>query len=159
MPRNKKQRTNENAFRAAVSATPEVANCFQAGLQALGKYSQKVAPANLSKCEGSLDIDACTRVLYPTQNRWDYAVSYDSKVYFVEVHSAETGEVSTVLRKLQWLKDWLNRKAPEINKLKADAPYYWIQSGRFSILKNSAQTKQIAQSGIRPIPKIYLPFK
>lgn len=140
-----------------MSDTPEVASCYQAGLKALGKYSQKVAPANLSKCEGSLDIDACTLAIYPTQNRWDYALSYDSKVYFVEVHSAETGEVSTVLRKLQWLKDWLSQKAPEINKLKADAPYFWIQSGRFSILKNSAQAKQIAQSGIRPIPKLSLP--
>lgn len=157
MPKNKKPTSNENAFRRAVSDTPEVANCYQAGLKALGKYSQKVVPANLSKCEGSLGIDACTLTIYPTQNRWDYALSYDSKVYFVEVHSAETGEVSTVLRKLQWLKDWLSQKAPEINKLKADAPYFWIQSGRFSILKNSAQAKQIAQSGIRPIPKLSLP--
>jgi hypothetical protein len=157
MPKNKKRTPNDNTFQTAVLATPEVANCFQAGLQALGKYSQKVIPANVSKCEGSVDIDACTRAIYPTENRWDYALSYDSKVYFVEVHSAETGEVSTVLRKLQWLKDWLNRKAPEINKLKADAPYFWIQSGRFSILKNSSQAKQIAQSGIRPIPRLNLP--
>lgn len=158
MPKSKTRTPNENTFRTAVAATPEVANCFQSGLQALGKYSQKIAPANLSKCEGSVDIDACTTAIYPTQNRWDYALSYDSKVYFVEVHSAETGEVSTVLRKLQWLKDWLNQKAPEINKLKADAPYFWIKSGRFSILKNSSQAKQIAKSGIRPIPKLTLPL-
>lgn len=157
MPKSKKRTPIENVFREAVSATPEVENCYQAGLQALGKYRQKIVPANVSKCEGSVDIDACTTTIYPTQNRWDYAICYDSKVYFVEVHSAETGEVSTVLRKLQWLKDWLNRKAPEINKLKADAPYFWIQSGRFSILKNSSQAKKIAKSGIRPIPKLVLP--
>ena len=158
MPKSKTRTPKENPFQLAVAATPEVANCFQSGLRALGKYSQKVAPADLSKCEGSLDIDACTASIYPTQNRWDYAISYNSKVYFVEVHSAETGEVSTVLRKLQWLKDWLNRKAPEIDKLKADVPYFWIQSGRFSILKNSSQAKQIAQYGIRPIPKLSLPL-
>jgi hypothetical protein len=157
MQKNKKRTPNENAFRAAVLATPEVENCFQAGLQALGKYSQKITPANLSKCEGSLDIDACTLTLYPNQSRWDYALAYDSKVYFVEVHPAETGEVSTILRKLQWLKEWLSQKAPEINQLRADAPYFWIQSGRFSILKNSPQAKQIAQYGIRPIPKLNLP--
>ena len=139
-------------------ATPEVEGCYQAGLKALKKdHRLKIAPANPSKCEGSLNIDDCTLARYPDENRWDYAVAYDSKVYFVEVHAAETGEVSAVLRKLQWLKDWLRLKAPEINKIKADAPYFWIQSGRFSILKHSAQAKQIAQSGIRPIPKLSLP--
>lgn len=105
MPRNKKRTPKENGFQAAVLATPEVEGCYQAGLKALKKdHRLKIAPANPSKCEGSLDIDACTLARYPDENRWDYAVAYDSKVYFVEVHPAETGEVSTILRKLQWLK-------------------------------------------------------
>ncbi len=134
-------------------------NCYQSGLQALGKYSQKIVVVDTSKCEGSIDIDACTTAIYPNANRWDYALAYDSKVYFVEVHSAETSEVSVVLRKLQWLKDWLNEKAPKVRELKAEQPYYWIQSGKFSILKNSPQAKTIAQSGLRPIPKLILPIK
>ena len=111
-------------------------------------YSATVTRKDKSRSKGgSFFGNICAR----------FQVAYDSKVYFVEVHAAETGEVSAVLRKLQWLKDWLSQKAPEINQLRADAPYFWIQSGRFSILKNSPQAKQIAQFGIRTIPKLNLP--
>ena len=157
MSKTKKPAQKKNPFQLAVENTPDVANCFQPGLRALGEYSQKIVPAETSKCGGSVDLDACTRTIYPNQNRWDYAISYASKVYFVEVHSAESGEVSTVLRKLKWLKDWLNEKAPEIKKLKAGQAYFWVQSGRFNILPNSSQARQIAQTGLRPIPKLNLP--
>ncbi len=156
MPKNRKQPQNANPFKKAVEATPEVSNCYQSGLQALGKYSQKIELSDTSKCQGSVDIDLCTTALYPNQNRWDYALAYDGKVYFVEVHSAETIEVSTVLRKLRWLKDWLQEKSPEIKKMKAEQPYYWVQSGKFNILKNSPQARAVAQVGLRPIPKLSL---
>jgi len=77
--------------------------------------------------------------------------AYNQKVYFVEVHSAITSEVSTVFRKLQWLKDWLNSHAPEINKMKAQQPYYWIMSNNNKILKGSSQARQISQAGLKPI--------
>ena len=115
----KKNKTKANSFKKAVDNTPEIAKCYQSGLQALGSYSKKIELKDTSLCSGSIDIDACTRTHYPEDNRWDYALCYNSKVYFVEVHSANTGEVSTVFKKLTWLKDWLNHKAPEINKLKA----------------------------------------
>lgn len=158
MQKNKKQTPGKNTFKTAVWSTPEAQNCFQSGLQALGKYSLKIIPEDSSKCAGSLDIDACTQSLYPDENRWDYALSYDSKVYFVEVHPAETGEISTVLRKLQWLKDWLSHKAPEIYKLKANAPYFWIQSGRCNITMTSVQGKKLAKLGIRIVPRLNLPL-
>jgi len=78
MPKSKGRRPAENAFRAAVAARPEVAACYQTGLKALGSHSQKIIPADRSKCEGSLDLDACTLALYPDQSRWDYALAYDS---------------------------------------------------------------------------------
>jgi hypothetical protein len=156
MPKSRKQQQNANLFRRAIEATPEITNCYQSGLRALGEYSQKVLPNDTSKCDGSVDIDACTASIYPNENRWDYVLSYKSKAYFIEVHSAESSEVSVVLRKLKWLKIWLNEKAPEIRKLKAEQPYYWIQSGRFNILKGSRQAKSIAQAGLRPIPKLNL---
>ena len=158
MPKSRKSQQNEDIFKTAVNATPEVMDCFQVGLRALGKYSVKIEPADPSKCGGSIDIDACTVAIYPNDNRWDYALSYDSKVYFIEVHSAETSEVNIVLRKLQWLKDWLNQKAPEIKKQIAEQPYFWIQSGKFNIPKTSPQAKRVALVGLRPISKLRLPF-
>jgi len=156
MPKINRQSQKTNPFKKAVEATPDIANCYQPGLQALGKYSQKINLQSSSNCSGSVDIDACTTLLYPNDNRWDYVFAYKSKVYFIEVHSANTSEVNTVLRKLQWLKDWLTMHAPEIKKLNASQPYYWIQSGKFDILPSSPQGRLIALKGLRPIPKLNL---
>ena len=152
----KKNKTKANSFKKAVENTPDIAKCYQSGLQALGSYSKKIELKDTSLCSGSIDIDACTRTHYPEDNRWDYALCYNSKVYFVEVHSANTGEVSTVFKKLIWLKDWLNHKAPEINKLKAPEPFYWVQSGKYKIEVRSSQARRIATMGLKPIPKLVL---
>lgn len=147
-----------NKFKEAVIATPEACDCYQQGLQALGNYSKKVELSNARKVEGSVDIDACVSKKYPSANRWDYALGYDAEAYFVEVHSAQTNEVSTVLKKLQWLKDWLNDTATELNQIKVKnrTPYYWVQSGKFDILKTSPQYRQLINAGLMPIPKLKL---
>jgi hypothetical protein len=137
-------------FKQAVEATPDVANGYQIGLVALGQYSNKINTVNTRFLNGSVDIDACTTRKYPNANRWDYALAYSQKVYFIEVHSANTNQVSTVLRKLQWLKDWLISNAPEINKLKAQQPYYWIMSNNNHI-RGSSKARQISQAGLKPL--------
>jgi hypothetical protein len=144
------------SFKQAVEATQEIADGYRTGLSALGQYSNKIIVANTRLLNGSVDIDACTVVKYPNENRWDYALAYRQEVYFVEVHSANTSQVSTVLRKLQWLKDWLNSAAPEINKLKAQHPYYWIMSNKYNILNVTSQARRIAQKGLKPIPCLNL---
>ncbi len=151
-----KQKTKK--FEKAVLATPEVSDCYQQGLKALGNYSRKVELSDVRKAEGSVDIDTCISALYPHANRWDYSLGYDNEAYFVEVHAAKTIEVSTVLNKLQWLKDWLNDKAPELNNMKAKkrTPFYWIQSGKFDILKTSPQYRRLVNEGLVPIPKLKL---
>ncbi|MDR0866547.1 MAG: hypothetical protein LBO74_16685 [Candidatus Symbiothrix sp.] len=143
-------------FKEAVETTLEVATGFQTGLTALGGYKTKISVSNTRLLEGSVDIDLCTTALYPNDNRWDYALAYDKQVYFVEVHTANTSEVSVVLKKLQWLKDWLSNQAPNINKLKAQAPYYWIQSNGFAIPKTSRQYRQISQAQLKPIKRLSL---
>ena len=146
------------AFKIAVEQTLDISNCFQPGLQALGSHSSKIALGTTSKCEGSVDIDACVIQKYPTSNRWDYVFSYDGEAFFVEVHSANTGEVSIVLKKLRWLKDWLHMHSPKINALKATSktPFYWLQSGNFNIPKSAPQFRLAAQAGIKPISKLNL---
>lgn len=143
----------KNKFKEAVKATPDVAEGYESGISALGLYSKKIVVRNTKLLQGSIDIDTLTVKKYPTSNRWDYAFAYDGEVLFVEVHSANSSEVKTVLRKFEWLKNWLNTKAPEINKLKrkTGAPYYWIQSKSFSIPKTSRQYRQIRLAGLIPI--------
>jgi hypothetical protein len=114
-------------FKQAVEDTPEIKDCYQNGLKALGKYSNKIELSDTTKCEGSVEIDECVKYIYPQENRWDYTFSYRGEVYFIEVHSADTSEVKVVLKKLQWLKDWLNSKAPELDKIKAKSKAFRTQ--------------------------------
>ncbi|MBI4648141.1 MAG: hypothetical protein HY738_16535 [Bacteroidia bacterium] len=154
---------NKNAkhtisFRQAVEATPDIETGYKTGLTALGAYSNRVIVFDKTKLQGSVDIDRCTTTKYPDANRWDYAFAYKSEVFFVEVHSANTNEVKTVLKKLQWLKDWLHSQAPEINKLKAKSrnPFVWVQSKNFQIPKNTPQYFAAVNSGLIPIRKLEL---
>ena len=91
-------------FKEAVEATPDVALGYQEGINAFGKYADKIIVPDPDKIDGSLDIDEATLKLYPDDNRWDYALCYDSEVFYIEVHSAITSEVSRMVKKLQWLK-------------------------------------------------------
>jgi hypothetical protein len=147
---------NIMTFREAVELTPDITNGYQVGLQAFGQCHNKIHVSDTRLIDGSVDIDACTEKKYPDENRWDYVLSYNRKVYFVEVHPACTSEVNVVLKKLQWLKDWLNRQAPNINKQKAPQPYYWVQSGKNAILKTSSQYRRISQSNLKPISLLRL---
>jgi hypothetical protein len=147
-----KPKKRSKTFKSAVEATPEVANCFQNGLAGLGKHSTKIRLKDTQKCDGSLDIDTCTTAKYPNENRWDYAFSYKSLVYFIEVHTANTSEVTTLLKKKRWLVDWLHRKAPEIKALPSGNPsIIWIQSNNNKILPNSSQARSLAKEKIKPV--------
>ena len=157
MKKNKKASLSIT-FRNAVLATPDIATCYKPGLTALGAYSNRVCVADTTKLHGSVDIDSCTTAKYPQANRWDYTFAYKEEVFFLEVHSANSSEVKTVLKKFQWLKDWLHRDAPEISKLKAKSknPVIWIQSKNFQIPKNTPQYLAAIQAGLLPKKKIEL---
>ncbi len=151
----------ENRFKIAIQATPLLKDAYKEGLQALGNYSNKVTPSDTKKCEGSVDIDFTVKnvevnseKIYAQACRWDYAIGYDGKIYFIEVHSAETSQVTQVLKKHTWLKDFLVAQAPELNK--GDKHFYWIASGRDRIMKNSAYKRRIAQQGITLVGQLNL---
>ena len=71
---------------------------------------------------------------------------------WVEVHSATTKEVSAVLRKLRWLRDWLNGNAEGLKRMTyaggKDVRLVWIASSGVKILRNSSQARRLSQSGI-----------
>lgn len=146
------------SFQTAVENTHEITACLKPGLRALGNDSKRIVVSNTSSCEGSVNLDTCLATRYPQSNRWDYCFAYDGEVFFVEVHSAITSEVATVIKKLEWLKQWLINSAPELNRLKAQSrtPYYWIQSSGFSILPQSKQFRAAVQAGIKPIARLEL---
>jgi len=154
---NKKKR--RQTFKEAVEATPDVNKCYREGKQAiLNSERNKVELADTKRCGGSLFIDQCllNQNKYPNDNRWDYAIDYNCEVYFFEVHTASDGEVSKVLRKLQWLRDWLHNSAPKLSLLRAKIPFFWIQSNGYHISRNSRHERLAIQNGIKPISKLIL---
>jgi hypothetical protein len=136
------------SFQTAIDKTPLLKDHLKNGLQALGSNSSKVKPSDTRKCEGSVNIDDAVERQFPSSNRWDYAIGYNGRIYFIEVHPADTSEVKTVLEKLTWLKIFLIEKTPELNK--EPKSFHWIASGGVHILPNSPQARKLALSGIRP---------
>ena len=156
--RSKKKNPKRKTFKQAVLITEDIKECYQKGLQGLRENKNKIVLQNPLECGGSVEIDECTLKKYPNSNRWDYVFDYKREVFFMEVHSANTSEVRTVLRKFQWLIDWLNQNAPELNNLKSkNKPvFYWVQSSGYNILKNSPQERAIVQNGLKPVSRIVL---
>lgn len=148
MGANSEQKSN--VFMQAVEATPEIAAAYKSGLQALSHAdAAKIAVRNTRKIDGSVDIDSTVKSLYPQANRWDYAIGYDSKVCFVEVHPAYTSEIDTVVKKLNWLKEWLKGKASKLDALpKMNPAFVWVQSGKCAILPTSKQAKRLSELGM-----------
>jgi hypothetical protein len=152
-------------FEAAIRATaPRLA--LKPGLRAIKKgegHGQIVAEVP-QRLLGSAAIDDDCRPAYPTDDRWDYVIGYDRAgkaiAHFVEVHSAETSEVTKMGKKLRWLQDFLLK--PPQKKLSAlDPEYHWVASGRFNIPKHVPQyrtlTTTLRKAGLRfPVKKLVL---
>lgn len=137
--------TSENVFKQSVESIDDLKGGYRSGLQALGPNSKKVSVKCAKDLLGSVDIDSCTHTIYPNDSRWDYAVGYNQKVIFMEVHPADTSNVSEMIKKVQWLKTWLKEKAESLVKMGRDDNYYWIPSGRNNILKTSPQYRSLAK--------------
>lgn len=146
------------AFQVAIENTEEVKDGFRVGKQAIKSIDRsKIDAADKDKLQGSLDIDSQVKALYPDEPRWDYALSYNDKIYYFEVHPAETSEVEKVVNKVKWLKCWLKTKATEINKLpKSEHPYTWVQSGRYAILPTAREKMKLSVLGITTANKLSL---
>lgn len=115
--RNNQETTKTpNAFRQAVEATAEIADGYCQGLQALRANATTVTAENTLHLEGSVDIDACVHNLYPNDSRWDYAIGYEGKSYFLEVHPANTSNVSEMLNKAQVAERMATRQSPSAEK-------------------------------------------
>ena len=66
-----------------------------------------------------------------------------------------------MLRKLQWLRDWLNAEAGRLKRLTdhagEDIRFVWIASAGDRISRNSPQFRRLSQSGLRLRKHLALP--
>lgn len=113
---------------------------FCKGLQALDNADKsKIEPQNTKLLDGSANIDSCLKKQYPESNRWDYAVAYAGTVYFIEVHPPN--EIKEVVKKLNWLKEWLNHHHDLERLQSTEYPFTLITTQ--SIKKNPQTQKML----------------
>ena len=146
-------------FIAAVNSTSELAPHLQTRLNALSNAHQNcIIAANLRLVTGSVDIDGALKSAYPNDNRWDYAIGYrisnqDDKAFFVEFHKANVDEVDRVIKKKQWIENWMRGK-PVDNLL--DRRFVWVSTGGIKIPQNSPQRRIINSYGLQLVPHLKL---
>lgn len=148
-----------NSFRQAVEETTEVKDGYRVGLKALKKTDvSKVEASDTRKIDGSLDIDGVTKAKRPNEARWDYAIGYNGRIYFMEVHPACTGNIPEIMKKLKWVKDWLNTSGNKLNDLPKGTPLFsWIATDAgVHIPAVSSHYKMLATKGLLPKRKLVL---
>lgn len=151
---------------------PRVSASGKGGLTALGNHSNKIECADSRKLTGSIDIDSAlaTDPAYAQANRWDYGFGFKESVnaqseiaVWVEVHTASTSEVSTMIKKRDWLRQYLVDHCETLWNMTVSGSrtvrqFHWIASKDVHILKGSPQARRLAQSGIEwPQKKLKLP--
>lgn len=142
-------------FRKAV-ANSEVRGSYCAGLQALTERDRnRLSCQNPRKIRGSLNLDATLAQIYPNAARWDYGIGIrktvsTDKAIWIEVHPGDANQVSKIIEKLTWLKNWLHNNGRDLLTItENDYPYVWVASGRVSFQRNSPQARRLASAGIR----------
>ena len=141
----------ESQFRRAAEACPALSLCD--GLQALSRGARdKIRPRNTRSVTGSVDIDKDLKNDFPEDNRWDYAVGYrckdKEKVFFVEVHPAQTSEITCVIRKAKSLKAWAETSAPELWNMTVPREIHWVASDKCNLRLNDSYRRQLALCGV-----------
>lgn len=151
-------------FAEAVRQTPPpVDGAYRPGKQALrGEHRDLVDCDDPRRFTGSINLEeALAQSTMALGNPWDYGVGFRERsgqetAIWIEVHPAYTSEVSAVLRKLQWLRAWLEKEAPALNVLSSGRPdghFFWLSTATgVHITPGSPQARRLRQAGL-PMPQ------
>lgn len=145
---SKQDVNNALSFEEAVNSISDLSGGYCKGLRALKTDSSKIKPKDLNCLSGSVDIDSCVKRKYPEAARWDFAIGYEEKAYFVEVHPANTSNIKEMLKKVDWLKSWLRSEGKALDKIKKDKRLYWVPSGKVAIPRTSPQLRYLAKNNL-----------
>jgi len=140
-------------FRQAVKKTKGLEHAYRPGLQALrrGDHS-RVSSRNPRIITGSVDLDNVLATTLPNDPRWDYGVGVVSQarsetVIWIEIHPASSHHIDDVLRKLDWLKNWLWTRAPQLDEMTRE--FVWVASGQVDLPPGSQQRRKLADKRLR----------
>lgn len=142
-------------FAESLTATHPVL-VSQPGLQDLQATDRaRIRRKDPRSLEGSCNLDAQLRQVCPEEPRWDYAVAYEGRVWFIEVHPADSsGNIDEVVRKSEWLARWA--AGPLWARRQG---LWWIATGRVTPQPAFARKRRLlAERGVRgPIAQLQLP--
>jgi hypothetical protein len=109
---------------------------------------------------GSIDVDDAFRHTEAQANRWDYGIGFEvDSAHFaawVEPHSAtSSGEISVMIRKLQWMRDKLStdeferlRKLTSRTTDRGWRSFWWVTQGRVGFRVGTREANRIAAAGL-----------
>lgn len=157
-------------FREAVEAAAHPLNdSYNPGKQALKREHRAQVQGRDRAFTGSVDIDGALQAdpRYRHDPRWDYGLGYEhpsglEQALWIEVHPASTGEVRAVIQKLEWLKQYLNDRAPALNRMTVvmgkQKPFVWLATSSVKIAPNMPQARLLRVHGLDlPRRQITLP--
>jgi hypothetical protein len=146
MPKVEKEDIPGVTFRNAIGSANHLK--WKIGLQVIKRSEGggQISGGEPERLLGGAAIDDDCLMAYPNANRWDYVIGYRRSrklvAYFIEVHSAETSDVSKIEKKLEWLREFLRQDAQkELAALVRE--FHWVASGRINIPKHLPQFKRL----------------
>lgn len=142
-------------FKQTVENTPHLAGEWKDGLGALrAEDKPHVQPASPRRLRGSVDVDNALRKLkeHAQANRWDFAIGFQHSnrtkefIYWLEIHTGSDSEISVVLRKLAWLRKWLDGDGRGLTAF--ECQFVWAPSSVTAFTKRARQVKELADKGL-----------
>jgi hypothetical protein len=118
------------------------------GLNALKDAHKQFVEAKLrASFNDSLDIDDGLKAGHEQDYRWDYVLGHRDTSFVVglEPHSAETGEVSTVIAKRQYARRQLQAHMKPGKSIRA---WFWVASGKVDFVPHERTVNRLNQEGI-----------
>jgi hypothetical protein len=148
------------SFAKAVKSAPApVSAALQPGKKALkAEHRARVDCADPHRFTGSIDLDGALQSAVADENRWDYGLGFleghgKEVALWIEVHPASDGEVLPVLKKLKWLRTWLQTEAPKLYALSRRTggakAFFWLATkSSVSIGRNSRKARLLQEAGL-----------
>jgi hypothetical protein len=140
-------------FKHAVENTKGLEHAYRPGLQAIQRRDRRrISCRDSHTVTGSVDLDRALTRLFPDDPRCDYGVGKTARaqpetVVWIEIHPASSHHIDEVLRKFDWLKNWLRTHAPQLDEMPQE--FVWIASGQVALRAGSKQLLNVASRGIR----------
>lgn len=136
---------------------------FRPGVQALKREHRRLVDARDTRLLlGSADIDGdlAGQEVHASASRWDYVLGHgpdNETAHFVEVHPASKPKhVDEVLRKRDWLKEFIADKPLGRRFSESCRRFYWLHTGTSVFAKNTPAARRAAKAGLVPKRKLTL---